>query len=39
VEAKSVRFPRAGVRGSCELPDMDAGTQIPAFWKPIGTDF
>lgn len=32
-EKEGSRFPGAGIPGSCELPYLDAGNQIPVFFK------
>lgn len=31
MEVRGIRYPRAGVKGSCELPNVDAGCLI---WVP-----
>lgn len=33
VEARGLRCPEAGVRGSCLLPNMGAENQIYVYWK------
>lgn len=33
MEARAIRFPRAGVKGGCALPDVGAGSQTWVLWE------